>query len=155
MISAGGRTNDVAKRVFLEKADEFSESELIALCRSLNGRISQLSGHLIREKNRARALQQAKRDDRRRASGTLNKATAKLVKKVIGKRLTKELTEINRNANTSPQTDNSIRDALDAWSVSCVHYATCSLLFGLKLRTTREIEEIKRSMSTNGVFLLS
>ncbi|KAL5525941.1 hypothetical protein ACEPAG_7279 [Sanghuangporus baumii] len=139
--------NEIARRTFLEKNDDYSENEIIALCKSLNGRINHLSGHLIREKNRMRVLRQDKQQAETRNPANGNEAIPELVRKVLGKRLVDELTINKMNTRSSTAVDHSIRDGLDAWSISCVHLAMKPVLFGLKLRNDEEIKRICNSMA--------
>ncbi|OCB85343.1 hypothetical protein A7U60_g7649 [Sanghuangporus baumii] len=139
--------NEIARRTFLEKNDDYSENEVITLCKSLNGRINHLSGHLIREKNRMRVLLQDKQQAETRNPANGNEAIPELVRKVLGKRLVDELTNNKMNTRSSTAVDHSIRDGLDAWSISCVYLAMKPVLFGLKLRNDEEIKRICNSMA--------
>ncbi|KAL5485840.1 hypothetical protein ACEPAI_6882 [Sanghuangporus weigelae] len=139
--------NEIARRTFLEKNDDYSENEIIALCTSLNGRINHLSGHLIREKYRMRVLRQDKQQAETRNPANGNEAIPELVRKVLGKRLVDELTINKMNTRSSTAVDHSIHDGLDAWSISCVHLAMKPVLFGLKLRNDEEIKRICNSMA--------
>ena len=145
--------NEIARRTYQERNDEFSENEIIKLCKSLNGRISHLSGHLIREKNRMRGLQQDKqRAETRNPADKVRAHRDQLLREALGAELFRDLAESRTNARSSTAIDHSIRDGLDAWSIYCVHLAMTPIFFGLRLRVDDEVPRIIQSIEKLGSY---
>ena len=146
--------NEAGRYLFLGRADKYSEKDLITECRALSSRISTLSARILQEKSRAQGSTKA------RASGhvssqksvvinsseTRDRSIAALMKKAIGNCLYEELTQTGKNGESPSELGALLLDGLDAWSAYCVYSAMRPMLFGFKLRTVDEIEEVFRHM---------
>ncbi|OCB85345.1 hypothetical protein A7U60_g7652 [Sanghuangporus baumii] len=136
----GNNISESAKRAFMERADEYSETEIISATTSLTGRIKQLSGHLIREKNRMReCLEMCKPNWK-------EDTIAQCVHNAIGDRC-QQLAHIKINGGAPTAVNRTIRESLNAWSIYCMYRAIKPMLFGWSLRIGAEIEGICTHMA--------
>lgn len=142
-----------AKRIFREKLDNCSEADIVDLTKQLNGRIENIALNFPNEYEPS-ALADALNSDlvaKTSSSNIREYELAKLVKKAMGQQLFDIITTLP-GARVHGQVSQSIVDACQLWTAYCAHSATKPLLFGFKVRTAEDIQQIFQKMKDGGTW---
>lgn len=106
--------------------------------------ISQLSAHLIREKNRV------PRPSESFIPSFEEDTIGSRVRKALGDKLIEQLDGVHTKSNGP--VNRIIRDGIEAWSTYCMYSATEPMLFGEMSRNCKEIADIYACMHDKGLY---
>ncbi|KAL5526735.1 hypothetical protein ACEPAF_8460 [Sanghuangporus sanghuang] len=137
--------DETARRFFMNRADAYTEKEIIDWSKLLASRVNTLSASLIEGIVRRKSGSDVRHSD---ADGT-ERRIGELIKKGLGTRLYTELAEAGQDREELSIDDisASLHDSLDSWLTFCINLAMKPMLFGLSLRTVNDLEDIFRRMA--------
>ncbi|THH09036.1 hypothetical protein EW145_g2297 [Phellinidium pouzarii] len=135
-----------AQRFFRDKASLCSQKEIVDMCEALNGLIESLVFDLIKERERlADTVSSSVHVDVDSDYG-VELRIADLVEKALGKQVHDAVLHSSDHEPKSAEFEGIMQDAWQAWTTFCLHLAMQPLLFGFRVRTISEVEEIFRDM---------
>ncbi|KAL5485837.1 hypothetical protein ACEPAI_6879 [Sanghuangporus weigelae] len=140
--------DETSRRFFMNRGDAYTEKELIDWSKLLASRVNTLSASLIERIVRRKPGSDVRHSEAGHADGT-ERRIGELIKKGLGTRLYTELVEAGQDREELSIDDisASLHDSLDAWLTFCIHLAMKPMLFGLRLRTVNDVEDIFRQMA--------
>ncbi|KAI5122757.1 hypothetical protein M0805_009840 [Coniferiporia weirii] len=138
--------SSIAKRFFRDKVGTCTEKDIVDLCGALNGLTESLVVNLIHERERLVNMNAPDGPIERDGNNETELRIADLVEKALGSQLYKAITQPSGLRSGPDELEEVMQDAWQTWITFCLHLAIKPLLFGFKIRTVDEIEEMFRRM---------
>lgn len=139
------------ERIFRDKVDKCSLSDVIDFTKQLNGRIENIGLKIPTEYDAAALTRPADATPiEKKAPPGINAAkVAVLVEKALGQTLLTRITEQPSDRQRG-EVSQDVTDACQVWAAFCMHSAVKPCLFGYKSRSADEMQQIYKEMISNG-----